>query len=92
MSSRRTTSPSAPATPATQFAAGPAWVIVQFRLADTDARAVSLVVDFNGWRPELRLHRSAGGVWSVDVALEPGVYNYVFVVDGETWRLDPLAP
>jgi hypothetical protein len=28
----------------------------------------------------------------VDVALEPGVYNYVFVVDGEAMRLDPLAP
>jgi len=73
-------------------APGPARVIVQFRLGDAEARDVALVGDFNGWRPEHRMHRSADGVWSVDVALEPGVYNYVFVVDGTSTRLDPLAP
>lgn len=77
-----------PATPA----AAPARVIVQFRLGDAEAREVALVGDFNGWRPENRLHRTAAGVWAVDVALEPGVYNYMFVVDGEALRLDPLAP
>ena len=77
-----------PATPA----AAPARVIVQFRLGDAEAREVALVGDFNGWRPEHRLHRTAAGVWAVDVALEPGVYSYVFVVDGEAIRLDPLAP
>ncbi|HEX6104749.1 MAG TPA: glycogen-binding domain-containing protein [Gemmatimonadales bacterium] len=77
-----------PATPAP----GPARVIVQFRLGDAEAREVALVGDFNGWRPEHRLHRSAAGVWAVDVALEPGVYSYVFLVDGEAIRLDPLAP
>ncbi|HUF35681.1 MAG TPA: glycogen-binding domain-containing protein [Gemmatimonadales bacterium] len=80
-----------PATPAT-LAAVPARVLVQFRLGDADAREVALVGDFNGWRPEQRLHQVAAGVWSVDVALEPGVYNYVFVVDGTSMRLDPLAP
>jgi hypothetical protein len=70
----------------------PARVIVQFRLGAQAAREVALVGDFNGWRPHQRLHQIAAGVWSVDVALEPGVYNYVFVVDGKTWRLDPLAP
>ena len=70
----------------------PARMIVQFRLGDPEAREVALVGDFNGWRPEHRLHQISAGVWSVDVALEPGVYSYVFVIDGETWRLDPLAP
>jgi hypothetical protein len=77
---------------ATPAAAVPAQVIVQFRLADTAAHEVALVGDFNGWRPEHRLHQVAGGVWSVGVALAPGVYHYVFVVDGEVMRLDPLAP
>jgi AMP-activated protein kinase-like protein len=67
-------------------------VMVQFRLGAQAAREVALVGDFNGWRPGQRLHQIAAGVWAVDVALEPGVYNYVFVVDGKTWRLDPLAP
>jgi hypothetical protein len=70
----------------------PARVIVQFRLGAPDALDVALVGDFNDWRPEHRLHQTTAGVWSVDIALEPGVYNYVFVVDGKTWRLDPLAP
>jgi 1,4-alpha-glucan branching enzyme len=73
-------------------AASPPRVMVQFRLGEVEAHEVALVGDFNGWRPEHRLHQTAAGVWSVDVALEPGVYNYVFVVDGRTWRLDPLAP
>jgi Glycogen recognition site of AMP-activated protein kinase len=70
----------------------PARMLVQFRLGDPEARDVALVGDFNGWRPEHRLHQISAGVWSVDVALEPGVYSYVFVIDGETLRLDPLAP
>jgi hypothetical protein len=78
--------------PATPVSRAPARVIVQFRLGDADAHEVSLVGDFNGWRPEHRLHQVEPGVWSVDVALAPGVYNYVFVVDGKAWRLDPLAP
>ena len=73
-------------------AAAPARVVVQFRLGDPGAREVALAGDFNGWHPEHRLHQVEPGVWSVDVALAPGVYNYVFVVDGRTWRLDPLAP
>ena len=70
----------------------PARMLVQFRLGDPEARDVALVGDFNGWRPEHRLHQISAGVWSVDVALEPGVYSYVFVIDGQTLRLDPLAP
>jgi hypothetical protein len=80
--------PAAPMSHAT----APARVVVQFRLGDPGAREVALAGDFNGWHPEHRLHQAEPGVWSVDVALAPGVYNYVFVVDGRTWRLDPLAP
>ena len=78
--------------PKTMAAAGPARVLVQFRLGDAAAHDVALVGDFNGWRPAHRLHQVTPGVWTVDVALEPGVYHYVFVVDGKAWRLDPLAP
>jgi hypothetical protein len=73
-------------------AGAPARVLVQFRLGDAEAHSVALVGDFNGWHPEQRLHQVEPGVWSVNVALEPGVYRYVFVIDGKAWRLDPLAP
>jgi len=71
---------------------GQARMVVQFRLGAVEAQEVALMGDFNGWRPAHRLHQIAAGVWSVDLALEPGVYNYVFVVNGNTWQLDPLAP
>ena len=67
-------------------------MVVEFRLAAPDAGTVSLVGDFNAWRPEHELREVSPGVWSVSVALEPGVYNYGFMVDGATIRLDPLAP
>jgi hypothetical protein len=72
--------------------AEPGLVLVQFRLGDASARQVALIGDFNAWEPRHQLHEIAPGVWSVVIALEPGVYNYGFVIDGETWRLDPLAP
>jgi hypothetical protein len=78
--------------PATPVPPAPARVLVQFRLGDAGAHNVALVGDFNGWHPDHRLHQVESGVWSVDVALAPGIYNYVFVIDGKTWRLDPLAP
>ena len=67
-------------------------MVVEFRLAAPEAGSVSLVGDFNAWRPVHQLRRVSDTVWSVSVALEPGVYDYGFIVDGETLRLDPLAP
>jgi hypothetical protein len=78
--------------PSRQPAAAPSRMVVQFRVSDREAHQVALVGDFNGWRPAHQLRRTGDGVWAVDVALEPGVYNYVFLVDGATVRLDPLAP
>jgi hypothetical protein len=70
----------------------PVRVMVQFRLGDSAAQSVSLVGDFTGWRPEIELRQVAPGVWVYEVPLEPGVYNYGFLVDGKIWRPDPLAP
>lgn len=67
-------------------------VIVQFRLGDATAHRVSLVGDFTGWKPGIELRQVAPGIWSYELPLEPGVYNYGFLVDGATWRPDPLAP
>ncbi len=41
-------------------ATSPPRVIVQFRLGAVGAHEVALVGDFNGWRPEHRLHQSRG--------------------------------
>lgn len=83
--------PGAPLVPAAA-PADPARVIVQFRLGDATAHRVSLVGDFTGWKSGIELRQVAPGIWSYEVPLEPGVYNYGFLVDGATWRPDPLAP
>jgi len=57
-------------------------------------KAVSLVGDFNGWdeaaTPMVR--RASDGAWSTRVPLPPGRHVYAFVVDGQRWLVDPLAP
>lgn len=73
--------------------AGPAQMLVQFRLGTPEAaHEVALVGDFTGWEGQHRLEEVAPGVWSIVIPLEPGLYEYGFLVDGERWMLDPLAP
>jgi hypothetical protein len=65
----------------------------EFTLPST-ARKVALVGDFNGWdtgaTPMVR--DGSGRTWSARVPLEPGRHEYAFVVDGQRWVIDPLAP
>jgi hypothetical protein len=67
-------------------------VLVQFRFEAPHASAVSLAGDFTNWAPTYALQRSATGTWSIVVPLAPGVHDYSFVVDGQTWTPDPSAP
>lgn len=53
-----------------------------------NVNAVHLAGDFNSWIPEAMLKRDNG--FHATVNLEPGVYQYKFVVDGE-WQIDPSA-
>lgn len=80
-----------PAAPAAVAATAPP-VYVQFRLDAENASTVSLAGSFTDWKPSYRLRETAPGVWSVLVPLEPGVYDYSFVVDGDEWVADPSAP
>ena len=73
--------------------AGTDEVITRFVFIAPEASSVQVTGDFVDWNPEgIALHEErATGVWTVDVPLEPGVYQYGFVVDGEEWRPDPRA-
>ena len=73
-------------------AAPPARVFVHFRLDAADARSVQLAADFTGWEPTYTLSETAAGVWTVVVPVEAGVHQYAFVVDGDRWVADPMAP
>ncbi len=64
---------------------------VTFEYFDPEATVVTLVGDFNGWDPQRRpLKRDAGGLWKGRVRLEPGRYQYKFVINGHRWEEDPL--
>ena len=67
-------------------------VLTQFVLSAPNATRVAVAGDFSGWQPVHAMSRSAAGVWTVVVPLDPGVHDYAFVVDGERWVPDPTAP
>jgi hypothetical protein len=66
-------------------------VFVQFRFEAPGAAEVALAGTFTEWEPRFQLRETAPGVWSALVPLEPGVHDYVFVIDGTQWTADPHA-
>ena len=66
---------------------------MRFQLRAPGASAVSLVGGFNGWVPGV--HQLNGpdpnGIWEAVVPIQPGIYRYAFVVDGE-WKAPQDAP
>lgn len=85
-------SPHAPGTPAVIEASREAMVVVEFRVEATGARSVAIAGDFTGWRADQEMEDLNGdGVWTGRVAIRPGVYAYMFVIDGSEWIADPNA-
>ena len=79
-------------TRAVRAAAASPRVYVEFVLQAPDADSVSVAGDFTGWEPRVALQDPDGdGVWSGRVPLQPGVHQYMFVVDGSEWVTDPHA-
>lgn len=92
--------PAKPAAPAKTKAApksadpkvNPAPPATEFSLNAPDAKAVVVTGSFNDWnQEEHQAKRNKNGVWKVKVALPPGRYEYLFLVDGNWWT-DPENP
>lgn len=67
-------------------------VLVRLVVMDATARTVEVAGDFNGWDPSrTSLERVSDAAWAVTIALDPGRYEYMFVIDGKTWMADPFA-
>ena len=68
---------------------------VQFslRISDGKAHTVAIAGDFNRWNPQENLLEDpeGDGIWTGTLKLEPGRYEYMFVLDGEKWLPDPNA-
>jgi len=72
----------------------PREVVIRYR--DSTASDVRIAGDFNGWVPDKgvrSLIESEGEtrIWTKIIRLNPGTYQYRYVVDGE-WREDPDNP
>ncbi|HEX5705733.1 MAG TPA: hypothetical protein VFX96_00440 [Pyrinomonadaceae bacterium] len=55
------------------------------------ARVVALAGTFNNWNQSELLFAREGDEWVCRIDLDPGVYTYKFIVDGN-WLLDPSNP
>lgn len=66
-------------------------IYVEFVLRAPDATSVSVAGDFNEWTPTLLEDVDGDGVWSGRIRVEPGVHQYMFVLDDSTWVTDPQA-
>ncbi|MFP4160108.1 MAG: glycogen-binding domain-containing protein [Desulfobacterales bacterium] len=65
---------------------------ITFRLDAPEAREVSIGGDFNRWEPQKHMFsKNPSGVWEKTLMLDPGRYEYKFMVDG-MWCMDPLCP
>ena len=67
--------------------------IAQFVGRFPGARSVHVVGSFNDWAPvSIPLEeRDHDGIWRAVVVLPTGTHEYMFVIDGERWVVDPLA-
>ena len=66
---------------------------VRFSLYAPQAHSISLIGDFNGWGSErsLSLRPQGKGIWTVEIPLPPGRYQYAFLIDGKDMATDPRA-
>ena len=59
---------------------------------DVPGRTVMVAGSFNNWQPEKQLlDKNGDGVYRCRLSLQPGEYQYKFVVDG-VWCLDSSNP
>lgn len=65
---------------------------VRFEVLFPQAREVAITGDFTDWSVEgIPLERVEGNTWRLDLPLEPGVFEYKYIVDG-VWKVDPENP
>jgi len=67
---------------------------LSFSLAAPNARSVAVAGSFSRWDPSRHLLSGPdrNGRWTVTLHLPPGRYEYLFVINGTEWVLDPAAP
>jgi 1,4-alpha-glucan branching enzyme len=67
---------------------------VYFPFYAPEARSIAIAGSFNQWdfSKDILIGPDKHGVWSIILPLPAGRYEYLFVVNGKEWKLDPGAP
>jgi 1,4-alpha-glucan branching enzyme len=64
----------------------------EFSLLAPSAQSVFIAGTFNQWdTSSYPMKKDKKGMWKISLPLEPGQYEYRFLVDGE-WQNDPSCP
>jgi len=67
---------------------------VRFSVKAQDAKNVTIAGSFNRW--DIEKDALAGpdeaGLWRITIPLGEGRHEYLFVIDGKEWLLDPHSP
>lgn len=63
-----------------------------FTVDQPHAQSVSLAGDFNQWNTQSHpMKTDKKGMWKIEIALEPGTYQFRYFVDQSWWMNDPVA-
>jgi len=81
----------APATAKNVATRSPSGNGILFMLPAKDAKVVSLVGSFSEWEPIPMSDDNHDGIWTAQVPLAPGRYEYAFIIDGRWFGQDPSA-
>ena len=71
---------------------------VVFQYISSSARNVSVAGEFNGWEYKsdqpraIRLEKNEKNIWTAKSKIEPGRYQYKYVINYQSWILDPANP
>lgn len=67
---------------------------VRFSVKSPDAKKVTIVGSFNQWDTDKDVlsDPEGDGIWNIVLPLKDGRYEYLFLIDGEKWLLDPTVP
>ena len=67
---------------------------IRFSIRAPGAKKVTLAGSFNQWDAEKDplAGPDSDGVWTIAMPLAEGRYEYLFLIDGDKWVLDPEVP
>ena len=67
---------------------------VMFRIKAPDAGGVAIAGSFNQWDTDRDMLSGPDktGIWSIFIPLSDGRYEYLYIIDGTQWLLDPAVP